>query len=203
MKKTIQFSILLMIFGIFLGSCGSSYSLTKRKHNKGYHISANKKYSTSNEKQELAVRQEIEVQETIENSNSIEKEEIHFQSTERVEHTNTSSELEDATTLKQTKHAVQSTDVSTVSEQSSKLEIRSLILPLTILKSINNNFKSTANKMQRRSSDQGLSLLWIVIIVLLVLWAIGYGGGISTSGLIHLLLLVALILLILWLLRVI
>jgi hypothetical protein len=47
-----------------------------------------------------------------------------------------------------------------------------------------------------------LSLLWIVIIVLIVLWALGLIAG-NFGGLIHLLLVIALILLILWLLRII
>jgi len=47
-----------------------------------------------------------------------------------------------------------------------------------------------------------LSLLWIVIIILLVLWALGLISG-NFGGLIHLLLVIALILLILWLLRII
>jgi len=47
-----------------------------------------------------------------------------------------------------------------------------------------------------------LSLLWIVIIILLVLWALGLISG-NFGGLIHLLLVIALILLILWLLKII
>lgn len=47
-----------------------------------------------------------------------------------------------------------------------------------------------------------LSLLWIVIIILIVLWALGLISG-NFGGLIHLLLVIALILLILWLLKII
>jgi hypothetical protein len=54
------------------------------------------------------------------------------------------------------------------------------------------------------SDRDGLSLFWIVILVILILWAIGFlGGGFGLGGLINLLLVVALILLILWLLRII
>ncbi|MFL5753981.1 MAG: lmo0937 family membrane protein [Bacteroidia bacterium] len=49
----------------------------------------------------------------------------------------------------------------------------------------------------------GLSLFWVVILVILILWALGFIGGFTMGGLINLLLLVALILLILWLLRII
>jgi len=39
-------------------------------------------------------------------------------------------------------------------------------------------------------------MLWTILIVLLVLWALGFLGGFVTSNLIHLLLLVALIVLV-------
>jgi hypothetical protein len=53
-------------------------------------------------------------------------------------------------------------------------------------------------------SDDGLSLFWTVILVIVILWAIGFlTGGFGLGNLIHLLLVVALILLILWLLRII
>lgn len=52
--------------------------------------------------------------------------------------------------------------------------------------------------------DDGLSLFWAVILVVVILWAIGFlTGGFGLGNLIHLLLVVALILLILWLLRII
>ncbi|MBK6834313.1 MAG: lmo0937 family membrane protein [Bacteroidetes bacterium] len=54
------------------------------------------------------------------------------------------------------------------------------------------------------SSGDGLSLLWIVILVLLILWALGLiSGGFGLGGFINILLVIALILLILWLLRII
>jgi hypothetical protein len=55
------------------------------------------------------------------------------------------------------------------------------------------------------SGDRGaaLSLLWIVIVVILILWLIGIlAGGFGLGGLINVLLIIALVLLILWLLRV-
>jgi Family of unknown function (DUF5670) len=53
------------------------------------------------------------------------------------------------------------------------------------------------------AARDGLSLLWIVIVVILILWLIGLiAGGFGLGGLINILLIIALILLILWLLRV-
>lgn len=36
-------------------------------------------------------------------------------------------------------------------------------------------------------------MLWTILVILLVLWLIGYFGGVVTSGFIHLLLVIALI----------
>lgn len=55
----------------------------------------------------------------------------------------------------------------------------------------------------RGAERDALSLLWIVIVVILILWLIGIiAGGFGLGGLINLLLVIALILFILWLLRV-
>jgi hypothetical protein len=55
-----------------------------------------------------------------------------------------------------------------------------------------------------RGERAALSLLWLVIVIVLILWLIGIlAGGFGLGGFINLLLVVALILLILWLLRVI
>jgi hypothetical protein len=62
-----------------------------------------------------------------------------------------------------------------------------------------------SNSVSQGSSERdALSLLWIVIVIILIIWLIGIviGGFGLGGGLINLLLLIALILLILWLLRV-
>ena len=59
-------------------------------------------------------------------------------------------------------------------------------------------------KAMHGSNDEALSLIWIVILVVLLLWLLGFiAGGFGLGPFIHLLLVIALILLILWLLRVI
>lgn len=51
--------------------------------------------------------------------------------------------------------------------------------------------------------NEGYSLLWIVVLIVLLLWALGHlAGGLGLGGLINILLVIALVLLILWLLRV-
>jgi hypothetical protein len=64
--------------------------------------------------------------------------------------------------------------------------------------------KKVKSKSNAPATDDELSLLWIVILVLLIVWAAGLiGGGWGLGGLINILLVIALVLLILWLLRVI
>ena len=57
------------------------------------------------------------------------------------------------------------------------------------------------NQNMNAGDDDGLSLFWIVILVLLILFIFGAVDG-SLGGLIYILLVVALVLLILWLLKV-
>jgi len=55
-----------------------------------------------------------------------------------------------------------------------------------------------------QSTDDTRSIIWTIVLIILILWAIAYfTGGWGLGGLIHLLLVIALILFILWLLRII
>jgi hypothetical protein len=116
------------------------------------------------------------------------------------------------------------TEVTTVaSEKTSQTNISSITeIKKKPFKTVNNNIilKETkknkinkavsllkprlANKANTASYDvDGLSLFWIVILILLILWAIGLAsGGFGIGGLINVLLVIALVLLILWLLQI-
>ena len=60
------------------------------------------------------------------------------------------------------------------------------------------DLKKFVNSQQ--TERDGLSLFWIIILVILILWALGFGFGVG--DIIHVLLVIALVLLILWLLRI-
>jgi hypothetical protein len=63
---------------------------------------------------------------------------------------------------------------------------------------------TTFAKSHTGNDHEGYSLLWVVVVLLLILWALGFlAGGIALGGLIHVLLVLALILFILWLLHII
>jgi len=66
-----------------------------------------------------------------------------------------------------------------------------------------NRLVNKSNTTSLNREHEGLSLFWIVILILLILWAIGLAsGGFGIGGLINVLLVIALVLLILWLLEV-
>jgi hypothetical protein len=202
MKNTIQFCLFFLSVGIITVSCGTSYSLTKRQHNKGYHLSSNKKPAVSTEKQQVAENQgskSIQVMETLVVFNAKEPQQIIYDS---LDGKNSTSAAKVENRAQSSTGGLVVLDVPTLVHVPKALKFNTNS-PFSIIKSATNSVESLVHAQQRRSSDQGLSLLWILIIVLLVLWLLGYIGGIGTSGLIHLLLVVALILLILWLLRVI
>jgi hypothetical protein len=80
---------------------------------------------------------------------------------------------------------------------SASKSVKNFVGKLPVLKN-NLEFKKAINADK---DDDGLSLFWIIILVLLILWALGLIGGYG-GGLIYILLVVALILLILWLLKI-
>ena len=190
MKKIFTLTTACIILCLVFASCKSNLSMTKRHYNNGYYIahSKGKQNPTVSKEEEGIVQRKASL-----SSYSIK------QSAEK-KATN-SSKLQNANTI---------TAASTVNPENK-------IAPTTITKPVVNaktgiiryspQIKSKEAKNNRlviKDDDDkdGLSLFWIVILVIVILWAVGFlafGLGI----LIHLLLLVALILLILWLLRVI
>ncbi|NNM94984.1 MAG: lmo0937 family membrane protein [Bacteroidia bacterium] len=80
-------------------------------------------------------------------------------------------------------------------------------LPTTTETSSVQTVSSTLNSItddgDNHSRGDGLSLFWLIILIILIVWAIGLlAGGFGLGGLINILLVIALILLILWLLRI-
>jgi hypothetical protein len=110
-------------------------------------------------------------------------------------------------------HKIVPEETTDLNDEKVKIENTSfnkLVLKQTKNKMINPDYSLSDIKFKQQVNSSlfsspvtsDLSLLWIVIIILLVLWALGLIAG-NFGGLIHLLLVIALILLILWLLRII
>jgi hypothetical protein len=186
MKKLFMFTTACMIIGILFSSCKSGMSITKRHYNKGYYIARSSGMQADVASRQNKMRPSVFSMPKPEEGNKI--------------FSNKQNEMEargiispsDRKTLFQ-KDIVQAKKHPTYT---------SLFAGEKKPSKVNSTF-SDVQKIMVASSGEGLSLLWIIIVVILVLWAVGYlAGGFGLGGFINLLLLVALILLILWLLRI-
>ncbi len=191
MKKIITLSIIGIIAGIVFSSCGSKMSLTKRHYNKGYHFAhsngkrvlpkskADEKLVQNKPTEVLSPIAKYSAQPTVK-ENGIKSPVII---NERVV---ASNENKGVTSRSYTppKHV---------------LNFKALTIDKPITQIKQSIIKT--NKVSNSSDGGGLSLFWIIILVLLVLWALGYSLG-SLGGLIHVLLVIALILFILWLFHI-
>ncbi len=186
MKKLITFSAICIITSILFSSCSSNLSIAKRHFNNGYYIAYSKN------KQAVRTPQE-EVREP-------------FYSAQNKTKQNTIGEYADQSPIIGNNDIVASNEKTrhkAISERNVKQAIKH---KFKTIESPDVQIKSTLfeiKKINNDSSDRdGLSLFWVVILIILVLWALGFWGFGLVSGLINLLLLIALILLILWLLRI-
>lgn len=191
MKKIITLTIIGLLAGIVFSSCGSKMSLTKRHYNKGYHFAhsnGKRVHPKAKAEEKLAQNKPSEVLSPLATysaqpnvkENSINSPVI---SNERIVASNQKKGVA-STSLNPSKHA---------------LNFKALTIdkPITQIK----RSLLEVNKAHNSSDGGGLSLFWIIILVLVLLWALGYSLG-SMGGLIHVLLVIALILFILWLLHI-
>jgi len=203
------FSFIAAAFGIIflVASCGSSLTITKRHYNKGYYISFNKGKHSDNSTTEDQIKDDIAQDIVVKNES-----EKHSEFTVSEDDTNNDfeeinpEENDDAVASDNSdQKAVGKVPLNSSEKKQSLFSERK---ESKLLKHFSpSKIKNTLSDQSSVSSpnahtDDGLSLLWIVILVVLILWLLGFLYG-SFGGLIHLLLVIALILLILWLLGII
>lgn len=196
MKNTFNIVIISLIATIFLASCHSSLSITKRRASRGYFVN----YSSYKGSSKQVNRQE---EESIDSPSDLE-----FNKTDVSAVDVKTSETSQNDGLPNTTNSAN--PVASVSNQNLATSIVSTAQKINVRKKLHLGENKTFSKIKAKLSPSpvargdGLSLLWVVIIILLVLWALGLiAGGWGLGGFIHILLLIALILLILWLLRII
>ena len=195
MKKIITINIFCLLIIAFVSSCGTNSSITKRHYTKGYYVSHNKakhKVVAGNKESKIVHQMTNETTALIP-SKEIVKE-------------NSSNGDEVASEVKNKSPLVASSSNKPVFNKrygAAKSLIKSAPgLKIFPSKESKHSFFSKSRPVA--SDGSGLSLLWIVILVLLILWALGLiSGGFGLGGFINILLVIALILLILWLLRII
>jgi hypothetical protein len=181
MRKLVTYISLCLIAVLLLPACKSKLGITKRHYLKGYHVSHSKPTHNT-----IVVKAKERI---------IEAERIE---TVRGLHIASQSNCANAAEVNPVQNLV-------ASSASYKMHFTSKPAYKDI--SVNSPAKDW-NKITSKlgSGDHeghGHSLFWIVIMVILILWLLGFLlGGIGLGGLIHILLVIALILFILWLLRV-
>lgn len=186
------FSILPLLFGlmIMLSSCSENMHspITKRHYRKGFHVDFAHKVKPA-----TAVKTE-ELEELEANDTAMLKSEQQIDANSQALYASTDEDFSQFITPHKT-----------VKPIASVLSVKK-ILPI---KTVVSNLKKPMTKVKRAvkasaPTHDALSLLWLVILILLILWLIAFfTGGWGLGGLIHLFLLIALILLILWLLKII
>jgi hypothetical protein len=186
MKNLFSLSILIAVVSILLSSCNSNYSITKRRYNKGYYV-----HHTSNKHSEVKSN-ETKVAKNVAKST----EDKIYVMPSAGEIAPPASRVEEPTSLtaQSTKKATKIND----SRSGGKFELPAELSIKNQVKAI----KSLAKRASADASDEALSLLWIIVVVILILWAIGFLLEIGGPA-IHVLAVIALVLLILWLLKII
>jgi Flp pilus assembly protein TadB len=189
MKKNLfKFAFTFVIASILLSSC----SITKRHYTNGYYV------SHSSGKQTAAKAQEPVAQKKVKPS-------LHtLQNT--ADDNNVGSDLkqtsvpENGSVTASNKQTVTKTTTPAVKNNSTKHPLFS-----TVMTPVRKKDTSVSTKKIVADSLAGdaLSLFWIIILILLILWLVAIlSGGWGLGGFVYILLVVALILLILWLLRI-
>lgn len=185
MKKII---LLLVITLLILSSCNNKFSLTKRHYTQGFYFTHSKNTVMLAPKLTTVTQKKANGDVTVFTVKEVSKKDEMA----RMYHTESSAE-------QTTKHKAKIFPVTKFNMTASRMD------PLTTLQSSQNvGIKTISTEKMTAGGNEGRSLLWIVIIVLVILWALGIiSGGLGLGILINLLLLIALILLILWFLRII
>jgi len=167
-------------------------SITKRHYNNGYYIAHTKgKQSVNTSKEEVVLAKTKKSLYVIHNE------------TKTISGYSQGNIAADNNVIVASNENRNKTEVHLKAKQSLHQKTAIAVTPVMQVKSVLSDRKKVSADVSADERD-GLSLFWIVILVILILWAVGFlAGGFGLGGFINLLLLVALILLILWLIRII
>lgn len=195
MKRILNYSALVMLTIVLLTSCGTHKSFADRHYNNRYYIGMSKgekakKIKTDNPDKDAVVDEEefgLTVNPEIENTVVVDSSSNIDMITEEANQETTEETI--------------TREKSAPAELFGKRNPKNQETPFALIEKA----EQVKEKISPSdSSDDALSLLWIVIVVILILWLLGYAlGGLGMGGAIHILLVIALILLVLWLLGII
>jgi len=185
MKKLITIALFCIILSTLFTSCGNGLAITKRHYTKGYYVDYTPKVH-----QEKATEKKSQP--------------IVNLPTQQIAPLLVSNDKSYTSNLKTAKTVIVVKD----KKVQSKITPQKTTIQAIKDKPIVANEYVAAHTEQvapvsQYNNENGHSLLWLVVVIILILWLLGIlAGGLGLGGLLNILLLVALILFILWLLRV-
>jgi hypothetical protein len=196
MKNLIKFSAILLTASIFFSSCESNLSITKRHYTSGFYVDyskSNKVITPDKANQPVAAAPVVVAREPVVANSPMANIEQPVKA-------------KGPGAIVAIKKMLPKINLLPIAKQDRANSFGAIMAPA----GETNNVLSESPKMNTGISDDdrgehaALSLLWLVIVIVLILWLIGLlAGGFGLGGLINLLLVIALILLVLWLLRII
>lgn len=191
MKNLITSIAICLVTAILLSACSTSGAFTKRRYTRGYYISHQhtKHNPPAHPAAEKAGPQPV-AEAPARNTESVTAPQIAY----ATQTTQKSGKIARVLSVIKQKTAANRYAKKSVSAEPVQLSLRESY----------RSSHATLSAAKPMASDQdALSLFWIVILVILILWLLGVlTGGWGLGGLINILLVIALILLILWLLRI-
>ncbi|MGV3632403.1 MAG: hypothetical protein ACO1O6_14445 [Bacteroidota bacterium] len=204
MKSLLTIVSFTILGSILFSSCGSSLTVTKRRVNKGFYIASNHNKGITKHVKEKEADKPFYNKPISEAATGPEiNEELAV--AVPVEQQLTTPEPE----LKADAAVVENTDQpAALKHKVIQKKIAAAESTKRIIEKVSFQKKKHLQKMEQKSSPQPivgavLSLFWIVILIIFLLYLVGLlAGGFGLGGLIHLLLVITLILLILWLLGI-
>jgi hypothetical protein len=203
MKNLLTIVSFAILGSILFSSCGSSLTITKRRVNKGFYVASNHNKGITkhvNEKEADRPFNNKAVSEA-----AISPEEAYA---EPVLAEPIASKSADVSMLTADVSAKKPAEPAAAKHKTIRHKIAAAESTKRIIEKMSVSPKKYMQKMKQKSSpqpiaDDALSLFWIVVLIIFLLYLVGLlSGGFGLGGLIHLLLVVALILLILWLLGI-
>lgn len=191
MKKLFTYISLCLLVVIMFSACTSHLTVTKRHHRNGYYVSFDRGYNTDKITSENETALPLEKNLPAETNNVQSKTDKTPELFPQVPQAGTVNE----TTVSQPQQETTSAE---------KEQKRTGALKNGLKKIKQHVLRKPREIKKITHSGEGYSLLWIVIVAILILWAISLlSDGFGLGGIIHVLLVIALILFILWLLHLI
>jgi hypothetical protein len=188
MKTKLQYIIITLITGILLSSCSNNMSLMKRKYNKGYYIAHSRK--TNDPKQTESVM-------LVKKDKAIKELQTAL----------AEPELKNNTTVSEPTAMLPQTDIAHTKQiKHSALKSNLLHHSFKIVERVAP--KKMQAQLKAKAPEAGLvaatlSLFWIVLVVILVIYLLGLAfNEFGIGNIFHLLALIFLVLLVLWLLGI-